>query len=291
MIWRHQVPLRGGAEMKALRVALRADSASFRHPHIQYGRQPSLPMPPPATIYGLMAAARGNYFNSAALRFAVQYEMAGQGNDIEYLHIAEVGPRRASPKAWSGWSEVVNLVAQGTPFERQMHLFPRLTLWLQGEDGELAVWREAFRSPRYTLSLGRSQDLASVTHVDEVDLEESDAYCLAHTLLPWSFRVRTHLGASVLMPRIIDLEDRRTVAWERYVTLDQPVWSAVAARQAGSVPEARILLSSPKEARDQIPVDPFGVRIHGAPLGIVWLTFGAGPGALDPPRDRVPNAG
>ena len=47
--------------MRVLRVHLMGWTASFRYPIFVTGYQPTLPVPPVSTIYGLISAAKGEY--------------------------------------------------------------------------------------------------------------------------------------------------------------------------------------------------------------------------------------
>lgn len=94
-------------------------------------------------------------------------------------------------------------------------------------------WAERFRSPKYAVVLGRSQDLFTYTSVDVVDLVESDRAYLEHTLLPYDYIVRTAKGVTVLMPRFIDYRQRRYPTFQRYVVLHRRVSSREMVRFEG----------------------------------------------------------
>ncbi len=55
--------------MKAYRIHLTSWTASFRYPNLISGYQPSLVVPPLATIYGLISAAAGDYISGSVKNF------------------------------------------------------------------------------------------------------------------------------------------------------------------------------------------------------------------------------
>jgi CRISPR-associated protein Cas5t len=205
--------------MKALRIEMEGTVTSFRYPHLHVGRQLSYPMPPPATIYGHICSAAGEWTSPEALRFAYCFSYSGTADDLELLHMAAVGSGRLDKK----WGYVKNLEVQTNVLPRQILLHPKLTLYLDaGEKTE--KWAELFRSPRYPVLLGRSQDLAAYRTVEVVELEPSEYGYWENTLLPWTMRNRLPDGTTFLMPKFIDPQARHAVVWERYVVLDRRLW-------------------------------------------------------------------
>src|SRR5262249_6168410 len=86
-------------------------------------------------------------------------------------------------------------------------------------------WLEAFRSPRYPVVLGRSQDLACYTSVEVVELDRSNNVYFEHTLLPYQMATQTAVGVVALMPRWLDYWHNRKPTFDRYVLLQQRVSS------------------------------------------------------------------
>jgi CRISPR-associated protein Cas5t len=82
----------------------------------------------------------------------------------------------------------------------------------------------AFRSPAYTVVLGRSQDLAEVVSIDEIELERPGQARIEHTLLPWSVRPCLYLGSTVLLTKYISQPPERHTQFERYVALHEPIF-------------------------------------------------------------------
>lgn len=205
--------------MDTLRVTMDGLTASFRHPHFIYGRQPSYSAPPPSTLYGLICAARGVMVPRRGLQVACVFHVAGRADDLEHLHIATAGSGR--PRG--DWPYPVNLEATVTPFQRETLFFPRLELYFAAERDRLEELEHAFRCPRYALSLGRSQDLATVRAVERVDLRPIAGAYLEPGLYPASARRFLRTGHLVTMPVEVDLPERIGVRWGRFVVTDTRV--------------------------------------------------------------------
>jgi CRISPR-associated protein Cas5t len=244
--------------MRVLRVELEAPVCSFRYPHFLVGRQLTFDMPPPSTIFGHIASALGEWPDPRAVRFAYHFTSAGTGEDLEHQHI--VTPTSARPLP-GGEPSAVNASVQ--PTRRQFLLGARLTLYLDRLD-----YRPAFEVPAFPVALGRSQDLASYTRVDEVELERSDRGYFEHTILPFEFRTRTGRGVTILMPRYIAPPPARDAAFERFVVLREPVYQAPpeVAEPSGN----RRLLSGPGDPLE-VWVDPESPERAGM-RRVVWLT-------------------
>lgn len=190
--------------MQALKIELEGVTTSFRYPHLMVGRQPSYPLPPPATIYGHIASALGEYPAASEFRFAYAFTHQGSVDDYEHTWLVQQN------------DEGIKM----NPTVRQMLFRPRLTLYLDRPE-----WYEHFRNPVYPVLLGRSQDLASYNKVEVVKLEQRSAGYFDNTLLefePW--RPRVGLGQGLLMPRYIQPDDRQRVKWARYVALEHRVF-------------------------------------------------------------------
>lgn len=202
--------------MRVLKVELEGLTTSFRYPHFLVGRQPSLSLPPPSTIYGHISSALGEFPAPESLRFGYSFRCAGKVDDLESQHLVRVssGKFKGIPK---------NLEGNINPTLREVLLFPKLTLYIAPEESELDYYLKSFRSPRYPVALGRSQDLASYTLVKEIELEERESGYFEGTLLPNSYRRQTGAGTLTQMPRFINYENRREVAWEMYLMVENLV--------------------------------------------------------------------
>lgn len=248
--------------MQVLRVVLEGTTTSFRYPHFMVGRQPSYKLPPPATIYGHISSALGDWPDRHEFRFAYSFSCEGIGDDLESVHIAELKP------GWinRGAGITRNLEATVNPLPRQIMLGPKLSLYL--DTPRLEEWYKAFRAPRYPVLLGRSQDLASYASVEKVDLVESETGYFEGTLLPTGYRQRTYAGVLTNMPLFINPQNRREVDWSMYLVLDGQV------RFSQELPEklkANSVYCPPEDG--PVLVDPSGPTWRGLQRGIVWHTL------------------
>jgi len=237
--------------MRALKVVAEGVTTSFRYPHFMHGVQPTFEMPPPATIYGHVCSALGSWFDPQGVEFAYHFTYVAQFDDVEHVHVVAGSsgnlPGTKIPKALEG---AIN------PFKRSVLFRPKLVLYLNKPE-----WEEAFRSPRYVVTLGRSQDLFSYTWVGVVELEEAGRAYFEHTLAPYSMALRGAPGYVVLMPRFLDYANLRAPTFARYLVLRQRVHSEE--------------LLQFGRGFDQGPyvVDPGVPAVGGAHLGLLFHSF------------------
>ncbi|MCP4111262.1 MAG: type I-B CRISPR-associated protein Cas5 [Desulfobacteraceae bacterium] len=152
--------------MKAYRIHLTSWTASFRYPNLISGYQPSLVVPPLSTIYGLISAAMGDYVCADDLPVGYVFEFGFQTIDLETIY--------------QFTSKSARLAAKSNVIRRQI-LFDN-SLWLYLTESRMA---EAFLTPQFQMVMGRSNDLASVDSVDEIELETiSELSELRGTLVP-----------------------------------------------------------------------------------------------------------
>lgn len=245
--------------MRVLKIVLEGTMTSFRYPHFMLSIQPSFPLPPPATIYGHICSALGEWIEPEGLTFAYHFTAAGEGEDVEHIHVLAAGtgklPGTKLPKVLEG---------NVNPFTRHVLLHPRLVLYLNRPE-----WIDAFRTPRYPVVLGRSQDLACYTSIEAIDLERQDDVYFEHTILPYTMATRTAVGVVALMPRWLNYRRNRQPAFARYLLLQQRVMSRAFVRF---------------DAFDERGywIDPTAPLVKGAALGLWFHTFtGAADETLD----------
>lgn len=235
--------------MRVLKITLEGITTSFRYPHFMLSVQPSFSLPPPATIYGHICSALGEWVAPEGIAFAYHFTAAGEGDDIEHIHVLSSStgklPGSSYPKVLEG---------NVNPFRRTILLHPRLVLYLNQPD-----WLEAFRSPRYPVVLGRSQDLACYTTVEVIELEQYADVYFEHTLLPYRMASSTAVGIVALMPRWLDYQHNRQPTFARYILLQQRLESSKLL-QFGDAPSGYWS-------------DPGAPRVKGAPLGLLFHTF------------------
>jgi len=250
--------------MRVIRISLQGTVTSFRYPHIHLGRQPSFPMPPPATVYGHICSAIGDWIPPDSARFAYSFQCDGTGDDLELLHMAQVSSGRLD----KGWGYVKNLEVQTNVLPREILLHPRLILYVDA-GSKTEEWVGNFRSPRYPVLLGRSQDLAAYESVELVELEQSDFGYFEGTLLPWSMRDRLPDGTTFQMPKFVNPEDRRRVSWDRYIALERRVWWP--AKGVAHPPGARIALRH--DGENPVWLDPLSPLWGEGRRIVVWHSW------------------
>lgn len=245
--------------MRVLKVVLEGTMTSFRYPHFMLSVQPTYPLPPPATIYGHICSALGEWVEPEGLAFAYHFTAAGEGEDVEHIHVLAAAsgklPGTRLPKVLEG---------NVNPFTRHVLLHPRLVLYLNRPE-----WIDQFRVPRYPVVLGRSQDLASYTSIEIVELERRADVYFEHTLLPYTMATETAVGVVALMPRWLDYWRNRKPTFARYLLLQQRVMSGA-------------LLRFGETEQRTYWADPTAPQVKGAALGLWFHTFtGAADEALD----------
>jgi CRISPR-associated protein Cas5t len=236
--------------MRVLKVVAEGLTTSFRYPHFMQQIHPSFQMPPPATIYGHICSALGEWVDPTSLQFAYHFTYQGVVKDLE--HIIVLSP--ASGKLRDG-THLKVLEGNVNPFERELLFQPRLTLYLNR-----AEWAANFRSPRYAVVLGRSQDLFTYSQVNVVELEQREQAYFEHTLLPHRLAVQVRQGVTVLMPRFLDYTRQRAPAFSRYLVVKERVQSTGFFRYG-------------EQSDDRYWVDPTSPVFKESQLGLYFHSF------------------
>ncbi len=225
--------------MIAVRVKVEGPVTSFRYPFFAQNVQPTLPVPPPATLYGHICSAAGQRLDPALLQVGYSFTHRGLFEDYEHL--------------WFEGGEF-----KMNPFIRQLIFEPHLLLYVTYPD--VAWLADCFRSPRYPVVLGRSQDLMAYTAVDLVELTEAPEVYFEGTLLPPALGAAVE-GSTYPLTLAASMDERRQPRHESYIVLEG----------RGRYPAPDVLRGA--SLPDRIPADP---TIHGypgkpgLPLG-VWL--------------------
>ncbi len=234
--------------MEVLKIIAEGLTTSFRYPHFMQGVQPTFRMPPPATIYGHICSALGEWFDPTGVLFGVYFSYKGTFEDMEHIHVVVPGkgrlPRSKDPKVLEG---------RINPFRREILAYPSLTIYINQPQ-----WIDAFRHPRYPVVLGRSQDLFVYRHIEIISLKRREHAYFEHTLAPYSFTRHTGVGQVVTMPRFLDYRQWREPQFARYVVLHRRVHTREFLHFAEDpVPRYWIDPTAPK-----INADPLGVPLH-----------------------------
>lgn len=184
--------------MKVHRVELNGWTASFRHPQLVSGTQPTLPLPPPSTVYGLVAAATGAWVEPADCRLAYVFQHRGKARDLETIYQFSHSTRAKSNVLWREW-------------------LADWRLWLYFPE---ASWARAFERPVHPLLLGRQQELAGVTKIGEVELEPGPAR-LCGTAVP--FPLEGAAGMVLALPTVMSPElPRRPLGVRPWLLVHRP---------------------------------------------------------------------
>lgn len=236
--------------MDVLKIEAEGVTTSFRYPYFMQGIQPTFEMPPPATIYGHICSALGEWVLPDGIKFAYHFSYLAKFTDVEHVHIVSPAggklPGTAIPKVLGG---AIN------PFKREILFQPRLVLYINKPE-----WEDAFRSPYYPVVLGRSQDLFCYRRVSVVKLLFSKSAYFERTLAPYRMVLRTGRGYMVLMPRFLDYNYGRNPSFARYVIMHKRVYSPDLLQYEGD-PEAVYW------------VDPESSEEKGMHLGLLFHSF------------------
>lgn len=228
--------------MRALKIVAEGITCSFRYPHLMQQVHPSYQMPPPPTIYGHICSALGEWADPAGMQFAYHFTYQGETDDLEHIILLAASsgklPDTHEPKVLEG---------NVNPFTRHILFRPRLVLYLNRPE-----WAPRFRSPRYAVTLGRSQDLFTYSQVEVIDLERRSEAYFEHTLLPYAMALKVMRGIVATMPRYLDYANNRRPEFERYTILRD-----------------RVHL----EDTAGFLIDPSSPQDKGAHLGLVFLSF------------------
>lgn len=164
--------------IRAVRIVLMAYTASFRVPHF-VGHQLTLPVPPLSTIFGLLSAATGKWIMPDEVEWlAYRCTYESRGTDLEAIFTVE----RAKP------GDSARFVTRNV-IQREFLSMPNLTLYLPPN------WENAFRQPRYTLLLGRTQDVAGVISTSLTELQPINAGVVSGVLLPFELVALNNVSA------------------------------------------------------------------------------------------------
>ena len=150
--------------MRVLRVHIVGWTASFRNPLFVVGFQPTLPVPPLSTLYGLLSAAHGDPVTPEDAPVGFVFQSAGSARDLETVY--EFGQIRLQAKS--------NICLREFLLDPDLYLYTP-ALWL----------RSCLERPYYPLLLGRSTELATVAAIDEVELAQVSEVFYQGTLLPF----------------------------------------------------------------------------------------------------------
>ena len=149
--------------MKFLRVLIEGWTASFRYPAFVSGFQPTLPVPPLSTIYGLLSSIKGEIVKPDELTIGFIFDYESKAVDLEQIY------------------EIKSLTGnKSNIIKREFLVNPKMYLYVNDLE-----FRKYFESPFYHVLLGRSSDLAMIKSIDLVDLTKKSNVKLGKTILPF----------------------------------------------------------------------------------------------------------
>lgn len=226
--------------MIVLKVVAEGYVTSFRYHEFMWQKQPTYEMPPPTTIYGHICSAVGGWIDPNGLKFAYHFTYVSKFEDLEHIWTWDDKLKRETIK----------------PFRRELLFQPRLVLYLNQPDLE-----QAFRSPRYPVVLGRSQDLFSYTTIEKVELEQVESAYFEHTLLPYNANRRTSHGYAITLPRYLDYERSRFPNFGHYFVIKDRIDTRVDFLWFG------------EKRQERYWIDPTSPEIKSVRMGLHFLSF------------------
>ena len=184
--------------MKFLRVKINGWTASFRYPTFISGFQPTLPVPPLSTIYGLLSAVQGETVTPKDTNIGFIFESEGKTTDLESIY------------------ELKGLKDNKTNvIKREILYNPKLYLYLDNLE-----FKRFFEKPKYPVLLGRSSDLACINEIKEINLEKKSEVKLGKTILP--FNVKEAFGVIQSLPtHFSNSIPRKAVGTQPWILMNQ----------------------------------------------------------------------
>lgn len=142
--------------MKAYRITISSWTSSFRYPNIISGFQPTLSVPPISTVLGLLNACSGQYLKHEQLLLGYYFEYATKTVDLETIYQIKIN-NKGTPD---------NQVKSNV-IKREFLFDCKLMLYITDEK-----YVNYFKSPIYQILLGRSNDMATIEKIEELELQE-----------------------------------------------------------------------------------------------------------------------
>jgi CRISPR-associated protein Cas5t len=142
--------------MNLYRVTISSWTSSFRYPNIMSGYQPTLLVPPISTVLGLLNACSGKYLEHKKLSLGYYFYYAAKSVDSETIYQIELNDK-GIPK---------NQVKSNI-IKREFMFDCHLIIYLK--DSQLIDY---FRKPVFQILLGRSNDMASIDKIEQIELQE-----------------------------------------------------------------------------------------------------------------------
>lgn len=153
----------------ALHVRFEGLTSSFRHPLTISGGQISTPMPAYSNILGMISACAGHVVKPKDTKVGFEFHCKSYDQEIERSDRLMVDKKGQLKSHSEG---------QGI-YSRQVYWKPQLDLYLTN-----TTLKNIFEAPVSTPCLGRSQDIAWIKFVKEIELLQKKNGKIGPTLLP-----------------------------------------------------------------------------------------------------------
>ncbi|MCC7431814.1 type I-B CRISPR-associated protein Cas5 [bacterium] len=151
--------------MELYRIKITSWTASFRYPNLISGFQPSLPVPPLSTIFGLFSAALGFYYKPEKLNLGFVFKSKAKIIDLETIYQVNRSLKNINS----------NVIKREILFDNELLIYT--------ENEKIA---KAFEKPYFQILLGRSSDLATVREVKRIQvIEKTELNKLRGTVIPF----------------------------------------------------------------------------------------------------------
>ncbi|MBN2396667.1 MAG: type I-B CRISPR-associated protein Cas5 [Candidatus Atribacteria bacterium] len=185
--------------MRVYRIHITSWTASFRYPNMISGYQPTLSAPPLSTLIGLISSAKGDFFVLDQEKIGFVFLYRDKTVDLETIY--QMGQSNSQIKS--------NVIKR--------EFLSDTNLFLYTDSIEIASY---FRKPQFQLLLGRSNDLASVQEIYELDvIEKNELTNVKGTIIPFA----KHKVAAPLQALPVSFTNtipRRNIGTQPYFIVD-----------------------------------------------------------------------
>jgi CRISPR-associated protein Cas5t len=198
--------------MEVLRIKITGVVSSFRNPFFVSGAQPTLEVPPPSTILGIISAVAGRIVRPDEISFGYVFLYKDKGEDLELIYELSLKEK---------------FKAKSNVIRRDFLTFPELYLYVTNVEYE-----GYFRKPSFPILLGRTQELAKIEKIERVTLVKKSPVRFGKTIVPIDFKGVS--GAIVALPLYFDYSPqgvRKAMMIQPFVILSrfinyerQPLW-------------------------------------------------------------------
>jgi CRISPR-associated protein Cas5t len=185
--------------MEVYRITLTSWTSSFRYPNLMSGYQPTLPVPPLSTIFGIISSAMGKYYITDSHKIGYYFKYSALCVDLETIY--QIGTKLNEIKS--------NVIKR--------EFLVDTSLFLYTTEQEIV---KAFEKPYFQLLVGRSGDLATVTDIKKLDCKELDIlHHLKGTIVPFN-NYMLPAPIQALPMYFSDTVPRRNIGTKPYSLLD-----------------------------------------------------------------------